>query len=80
MFHSAVSAAPLQKLCVLGAGSWGTALSIALAGRFGTVSLWVHNAENARAMRATRENRRYLPGFALPPNVCIATAWRTLPG
>jgi glycerol-3-phosphate dehydrogenase (NAD(P)+) len=54
---------------VLGAGSWGTALSIALAPRFEQVNLWVHDEERAREMATTRENREYLSGFSLPRNV-----------
>lgn len=65
--------APPRKLCVLGAGSWGTALSIALSNRFETVSLWAHDAENASAMNVTRENGRYLPGILIPPNVQVGS-------
>jgi len=66
-----ISSAPRDKLCVLGAGSWGTALSIALSSRFETVNLWAHHAGNAAAINAARENVRYLPGIRLPPNVCV---------
>lgn len=66
-----VPSAPPQKLCVLGAGSWGTALCIALSNRFDTVNLWAHDAANAAAMNSTRENVRYLPGMPIPPNVCV---------
>ena len=58
---------------MLGAGSWGTALSIALAPRFEQVHLWVHDRERAREMATTRENKEYLPGFHLPPNVEICS-------
>lgn len=53
------------QLAVLGAGSWGTALAIALAPRFETVRLWSRNREIA----GSRENHLYLPGFSLPLNV-----------
>src|SRR4051812_21659648 len=72
MRQSAVSTAPSRRLCILGAGSWGTALAIAFAGRFEHIHLWAHNAENASAMQATRENARYLPGFTIPVNVNIS--------
>ena len=58
---------------MLGAGSWGTALAIALASRFEQVRLWGHDAQRARAMAAARENSEYLPGFPLPRNVDIQT-------
>lgn len=60
------------QLAVLGAGSWGSALAIALAGRFDSVRLWTRNAERAAEMSAKRENSRYLPGFPLPENVRIS--------
>jgi glycerol-3-phosphate dehydrogenase (NAD(P)+) len=53
----------------MGAGSWGTALSIALAPRFEQVSLWAHNGARAREIAACRENNTYLPGFKLPRNI-----------
>ena len=52
-----------MQLCVLGAGSWGTALAISLASRFAIVSLWAHNPERAAALDLMRENTYYLPGF-----------------
>ncbi|HYP72252.1 MAG TPA: NAD(P)H-dependent glycerol-3-phosphate dehydrogenase [Variovorax sp.] len=54
-----------MKICVLGAGAWGTALAINAAGRH-EVSLWARDAAQLRAMQAERENRRYLPGVAFP--------------
>ncbi len=66
-----VSSAPPQKLCVLGAGSWGTALAIALSSRFDTVHLWAHDSANAVAVNSARENVRYLPGIPIPPNVKV---------
>lgn len=58
-------------VAVLGAGSWGTALVIHL-GRVGTpVRLWARDPALAQAMRAARENARYLPGLVLPDAVAI---------
>jgi glycerol-3-phosphate dehydrogenase (NAD(P)+) len=62
----------LTRLCVLGAGSWGTALVIALASRFEAVTLWARDAERAAEMQASRQNLRYLPGFRLPENVIVS--------
>jgi glycerol-3-phosphate dehydrogenase (NAD(P)+) len=58
----------LPHVAVIGAGAWGTALSLALAER-GPVRLFTWEEEHARALRDTRENRSFLPGFTLPPNV-----------
>ena len=54
------------KITVLGAGAWGTAVAIALAARH-DVLLWGRNAPAMQEMAQARENRAYLPGFALPP-------------
>jgi glycerol-3-phosphate dehydrogenase (NAD(P)+) len=60
------------KLTVIGAGAWGTALAIVLSSRH-EVALWARDAELVRDMRMTRENRRFLPGIALPAPVRIVT-------
>jgi len=59
-----------MKICVLGAGAWGTALAVNAAGRHG-VTLWARDAAQAEAMSLSRENLRYLPGIALPPSLLI---------
>ena len=59
----------MKRLAIIGGGSWGTALSIALAGRFESVRLWVYEADLAERIAATRENDVFLPGFPLPANV-----------
>ena len=61
----------MPKLAVLGAGSWGTALAIALTSRFDSISLWARDTQRAGEMARLRENQRYLPGFLLPPNVTV---------
>lgn len=70
----------MKRLAILGAGSWGTALSIALASRFESISLWGRNAAHMADVAAVQENRRYLPGFSLPDCVeatpHLATALR----
>ncbi|HFC52834.1 MAG TPA: NAD(P)H-dependent glycerol-3-phosphate dehydrogenase [Gammaproteobacteria bacterium] len=56
-------------LAVLGAGSWGTALAIQLARSGRPVLLWGHDANKIQSMRDGRENRPYLAGVRLPPNL-----------
>ena len=58
----------MTTVAILGAGAWGTALAIHLAGRataHPTVTLWTRDERHARAMAATRVNTRYLPGIVL---------------
>ena len=71
----------MSRIGILGAGSWGTALALNLSRRADhKVTLWAHTPEHAAAMAGERENRRYLPGFALPATITvtdsIATATR----
>ena len=54
----------MDKIAVLGAGAWGTALARLLAEQ-SRVALWTWRAEHARALEDDRENRAFLPGYAL---------------
>lgn len=56
-------------IAVIGAGSWGTALSLLLAGKGYQVDLWVHDRDLCDVLNRERENRVYLPGFQLPNNI-----------
>ncbi len=60
-----------MNVTILGAGAWGTALAVQAAPRH-AVQLWARSAGQAKALRLARENRRYLPGVALPSSVLVA--------
>ncbi|WP_373740207.1 NAD(P)H-dependent glycerol-3-phosphate dehydrogenase [Neisseria sp.] len=62
-----------MNITVIGAGSWGTALAIHFALHGNRVSLWSRNTEHMAAVQADRENKRYLPGFALPENLSVCS-------
>ena len=55
----------MAAIAVLGAGAWGTALAVALAGRH-DVRLWARDAAQAAGLASARCNARYLPGIAFP--------------
>ena len=56
-------------IAVVGAGSWGTALTIHLT-RTGTpVRLWAREPEIVDGIRARRRNPLYMPDFDVPPGV-----------
>jgi glycerol-3-phosphate dehydrogenase (NAD(P)+) len=62
----------MSRIAVIGAGAWGTALTISLARRGGhRLSLWAHSPDHARQLADSGENTRYLPGFILPADVQI---------
>src|SRR5579863_1584257 len=58
-----------NSIAIIGAGSWGTALSIALAPRFERIRLWAHETDLVERMATSRVNDVFLPGFELPANV-----------
>jgi len=57
------------RCAVLGAGSWGTTLAVHLAELEWGVRLWDADGANLAALQADRENRKYLPGIALPDSL-----------
>src|SRR5262245_45705391 len=59
---------PMNKIAIIGAGAWGTALSIALSRKTEVIHLWVYEADVLAQLRATRVNTQYLPGFHLSGN------------
>jgi len=61
-----------MNLTLLGAGAWGTALAVSTAARHATW-LWARDAKQGRQLQVARENRRYLPGVALPDALQIGT-------
>ena len=66
-----------KSVCVVGAGSWGTAVARHLALQGFAVRLWSHGEEVARGIAATRRNPRYLSDVALPEALACSTdlAW-----
>ncbi len=58
-----------SKVAIFGAGSWGTALAILLAGKGYRIALWGHLREEIEALSRDRENRAFLPGLPLPEGV-----------
>ncbi|MDA0873572.1 MAG: NAD(P)H-dependent glycerol-3-phosphate dehydrogenase [Bacteroidetes bacterium] len=60
-----------EKVAVIGAGSWGTALAVSLAKAGHQVRLWVRRAEAADVMRSERRNVAYLPELHIPESILI---------
>ncbi len=60
-----------ETIAVVGAGAWGTALAINAARAGRSVILWGRDADAARVMEESRENRRYLPGITLDSAIHI---------
>ena len=63
----------VQRITVLGAGSWGTAFAKVLADAGRDVTMWARRPEVAAQVRDEHVNAGYLPGIRLPGNL-TATA------
>ena len=66
----------MKKIAIIGGGSWGTALAIALArsSRPHRIALWAHSPDVVELLRVKRVNEIYLPGFKLPAEVEVTGA------
>src|SRR6476620_2605674 len=64
-----------DTVAIVGAGAWGTALAVHLAGvaEPPTLRLCVRDPAAAREIAASRENSRYLPGIAIPPSIDVVS-------
>lgn len=63
----------MSCIAVLGAGSFGSALSLILAKNFERVILWSYNSKELAEISLTRQNKRYLPDVIFPENVICET-------
>jgi glycerol-3-phosphate dehydrogenase (NAD(P)+) len=60
----------MSEIAIVGAGAWGTALSILLARKpEHRIRLWVHDEQLCEVMARERVNQPFLPGCELPANV-----------
>ena len=58
-------------VAVIGAGAWGSALSMKLAENGCDVRLWGRSAELISSIKSERLNTRYLPGCLIPENISV---------
>jgi glycerol-3-phosphate dehydrogenase (NAD(P)+) len=62
-----------DKIAVIGAGGWGTALSVIWARQGHSILLWGRNPSRIEQLQRSRENRAYLPGVNLPKVVGLTS-------
>jgi glycerol-3-phosphate dehydrogenase (NAD(P)+) len=56
-------------IAIIGAGSWGTALAVALSRKGSPVRIWAYEQEVVESINRRRENDIFLPGIRLPEGV-----------
>lgn len=61
----------MSTVAVLGAGSWGTTLGVHLALLGHEVALWDIDGAHLSQIDASRENRKFLAGIALPDGIKV---------
>src|SRR6476646_7641621 len=61
----------MRTIAVLGAGSWGTALSVHLAKQGHQVRLWGRDRRLVDEMRVRRANATYLADVTLPKGLSV---------
>lgn len=62
-----------MRVAVIGAGSWGTAVSWLLGNKGHEVSLWAREPEIAQGVNETRRNPLYLKDILLPQTVAASS-------
>jgi glycerol-3-phosphate dehydrogenase (NAD(P)+) len=62
-----------RKTAILGAGGWGTALSVLWAKQGCDILLWGNNPSRVERLRESRENSDYLPGIRLPDTIGLTS-------
>ena len=61
----------MANVCVLGAGSWGTALSVLLSDNGHQVTVWSIDENEVKMLNEKREHELKLPGVKLPDDMVI---------
>ena len=61
------------SMAVLGAGSYGTALAIALARNGANVILWGHEPHHMAQLEIDRANEAFLPGVSFPDSLILTS-------
>ena len=60
-----------NRIAVIGAGAWGSALALTCARAGREVTLWEHDAANAAQLASERESL-FLPGVRIDDGIALA--------
>ena len=62
-----------MKIAFIGAGSWGTALSVVASDNNHDVRLWARNPEYIKIIQETRTNPKYLKDILIPQDIMVTS-------
>ena len=62
----------MQKMCVIGAGSWGSALALSLHKNNHKVFMWTRDVEQVEEIHKTKINSKFLPGVVFPEDLIVS--------
>ncbi len=65
----------MKNICIIGSGSWGSAIGIHLAKMGHNVKMWAHSQDEADNININRETK-YLPGIKMPENIYCTTDYK----
>lgn len=63
-----------HTICVLGAGSWGSALAVLLCNNGNDVTLWSIDEREVEMLRTFREQKDKLPGVEIPESIKVTSS------
>ncbi len=63
----------IKRISIIGDGGWGTTLAIYLSRQKYPVTLWGAFAENIAQSAKSHENKKFLPGVKIPPQVRLTS-------
>lgn len=67
-----------KHIMIVGAGAWGTALSMALAHKNNPITLIAQTPDHTEEIKKDNENTKYFPGFILSKKISITHDYATL--
>jgi len=69
----ALKSVSIKRISIIGDGAWGTTLAVHLSRKKYAVMLWGAFAQNIDQITKSRENKKFLPGIKIPPQVKLTS-------